>query len=91
VQQRHAWGKAQNGAQQLAEWARFVVVGDFFMQALGGVREEITVPMHGAPLQRHAIPNGSNRALQSGAATDDEELGPPQAALDEIVEHGAPK
>src|SRR5260221_4342439 len=67
-----------------------VVVGDFLMQALGGVREEITVLMHGAPLHRHAIPNGGNRALKPRAAIDDEQLGPPQAALDEIIEHGAP-
>jgi hypothetical protein len=38
------------------------------MQALGGVREEITVLMHGAPLHRHAIPNGGNGALKPGAA-----------------------
>ena len=55
------------------------------MQALGGVREEISVLMHGAPLYRHAIPNGGNRALKPRAAINDEELGPPQAAFDEIV------
>jgi hypothetical protein len=42
--------------------------------------------MHGAPLHRHAIPNGGNRALKPGAAINDEELGPPQAAFDEIVD-----
>jgi hypothetical protein len=68
----------------------FVVGADLVMQALGGVREEITVLMHGASLHRHTIPNGGNRALKTRAAIDDEELGPPQAALDEIVEHGAP-
>jgi|HubBroStandDraft_1064217.scaffolds.fasta_scaffold1667226_1 hypothetical protein len=46
--------------------------------------------VHRAPLHRHAIPNGGNRALEARAAIDDEQLGPPQAALDEIVEHGAP-
>src|SRR5580704_19357557 len=60
------------------------------MQALGGVREEITVLMHGAPLHRHAIPNSGNRALKPRAAINDEELGPPQATLDEIIEHSAP-
>src|SRR4029453_2023165 len=68
----------------------FVVGADLVMQALGGVREEITVLMNGAPLHRHAIPNGGNRALKPRAAIDDEELGPPQAALDEIIEHSAP-
>jgi hypothetical protein len=60
------------------------------MQALRCVREEITMLVHRAPLHRHAIPNGGNRALKPRAAINDEELGPPQAALDEIVEHGAP-
>src|ERR1700760_3277318 len=68
----------------------FIVGADLFMQALGSVREKITVLMHGAPLHRHAIPNGGNRALKPRAAINDEELGPPQAALDEVVEHGAP-
>src|SRR3984957_4521763 len=58
-----------------------VVVGDLLMQALWSVREEITVFVHGAPLHRHAIPNGGDRALKPRAAIDDEELGPPQAAL----------
>ena len=60
------------------------------MQALGGVGEEIAVLMHRASLYQHAIPNGGDRALKPRAAIDDEKLGPPQAALDEIVEHGAP-
>ena len=58
--------------------------------ALGGVGEEIAVLMHRASLYQHAIPNGGDRALKPRAAIDDEKLGPPQAALDEIVEHGAP-
>ena len=62
----------------------FIVGADLVMQALGGVREQITVLMHGAPLHRHAIPNSGNRALKPRAAINDEELGPPQATLDEI-------
>ena len=46
--------------------------------------------MHGAPLHRHAIPNGGDRALEPRATIDDEELGPLQAAPDEIVENRAP-
>src|ERR1700687_1076292 len=46
--------------------------------------------MHSAPLHRHAIPNGGDRALEPRAAIDDEELGPPQAPPDEIVEDRAP-
>jgi hypothetical protein len=34
--------------------------------------------MHGAPLHRHAIPNGGDRALEPRAAIDDEQLGPLQ-------------
>jgi hypothetical protein len=32
------------------------------MQALGGVRKEIAVLVNRAPLHRHAIPDGGNRA-----------------------------
>ena len=46
--------------------------------------------MNGAPLHRHAVPHCGDRLVQPGRAIDDEELGPPQAALDEIVEHGTP-
>src|SRR5271156_1981248 len=67
-----------------------VVLGDLVMQALRGVGKEIAMLMHGAPLHRHAIPNGGDRALEPRAAIDDEELGPPQAAPDEIVEDRAP-
>src|ERR1700680_2798892 len=67
-----------------------VVVGDLLIHALRGVREEIAVLMPRASLYQHAIPNGGDRALKPRAAIDDEKLGPPQAALDEIVEHGAP-
>jgi pimeloyl-ACP methyl ester carboxylesterase len=67
-----------------------VVGGDLLVQALGCVGEEITVLVHRAPLNRHAIPNGGNRALEPGAAIGDDEFGPPQAAPDEVIEHGAP-
>src|SRR6202142_2004275 len=67
-----------------------VVLGDLLMQALRGVGEKIAMLVHGAPLHRHAIPNGGDRALEPRAAIDDEEFGPPQAAPDEIVEDRAP-
>ena len=40
-----------------------------------------------AALHRHAVPDGGDGLLQPRRAVDDEELGPAQAALDEIVEH----
>ena len=43
-----------------------------------------------APLYRHAVPHGGNRPLKPRRAVDDEELGPSEAPLDEIVEDGAP-
>src|ERR1700733_1599848 len=46
--------------------------------------------MDRAALDRHAVPNGGDRLVEPGRAIDDEELGPPQAALDEIVEDGTP-
>ena len=33
--------------------------------------------MHGAPLHRHAIPNGGDRALEPRTAIDDESRAPP--------------
>jgi transposase len=43
-----------------------------------------------AALDRHAVPHGGDRLVEPGRAIDDEELGPPQAALDEIVEDATP-
>src|SRR5258708_19762688 len=60
------------------------------MQALGRVGEKIPVLVHRASLHRHTIPNGGNRALKPCATVHDEELGPPQAALDEVIKHSAP-
>jgi Transposase DDE domain len=45
---------------------------------------------HRTALHGHIAPHGRERAGQACAAVDDEEVRPPQAALDEIVEHGAP-
>src|SRR5260221_2623011 len=67
-----------------------VVVRDLLMQALGRVGEKIPVLVHRASLHRHTIPNGGNRALKPCATVHDEELGPPQAALDEVIKHSAP-
>ena len=52
--------------------------------------EKIPVLVHRASLHRHTIPNGGNRALKPCATVHDEELGPPQAALDEVIKHSAP-
>ena len=65
-----------------------VVGGDLLVQALGSVREQITVLVNRAALHRHAVPYGGDRLVEPRRAIDDEELGPPQAALDEIVEDG---
>src|SRR4029077_7811521 len=62
-----------------------VVLSNLLMQALRGVGEKIAMLMNCAPLYRSAIPNGGDRALDPRAAIDDEQLGPPQAAPDEIV------
>src|SRR5260370_27841554 len=62
-----------------------VVVGDFLMKALRGVREELTVLMHRAPLHRHAIPNAANRPLQARPTVDHETLRAPPAALDALI------
>ena len=67
-----------------------VVGGDLLVQALGGVREQVAVLVNRAALHRHAVPDGGDGLLEPRRAVDDEELGPSQAALDEIVEDGAP-
>src|SRR4029077_9130887 len=67
-----------------------VVGGDLLVQALGGVREEIAMLVNRAALDRHAVPDGGDGLVEPRCAVDDEEFGPSQAALDEIVEDGAP-
>jgi hypothetical protein len=39
---------------------------------------------------RHAVPDGGDGLVEPRRAIDDEELGPPQPAIDEIVEDSAP-
>ena len=67
-----------------------VVGADLLVQALGGMGEQVAVLVNCAPLHRHAIPDGGNRLVEPRRAVDDEELGPSQTALDEIVEDSAP-
>ena len=67
-----------------------VVGGDLVVQALGRVGQQVPVLVDRAALHRHAVPDGGDRLLQPRRAVDDEELGPAQAALDEVVEDGAP-
>ena len=67
-----------------------VVGGDLLVQALGGVREEIAMLVNRAALDRHAVPDDGDGLVEPRRAVDDEELGPSQTALDEIVEDGAP-
>ena len=59
------------------------------MQALGRVREQVSVLVNRAALHRHAIPDGGNDLVEPWRAVDNEELGPSQPAPDEIVEDGA--
>src|SRR5271167_5183505 len=60
------------------------------MQVLWRVREKVPVLVDRAALHRHAVPDGGDGLVEPGCAVDDEELGPPQPALDEIVEDGTP-
>jgi len=55
-----------------------------------GMGEQVAVLVNCAPLHRHAIPDGGNRLVEPRRAVDDEELGPTQIALDEIVEDSRP-
>jgi hypothetical protein len=72
-----------------------IVGGDLLVQALRGVGEEIAVLMqvHLCPATRSqtaAIALFEPCAAIGPREGGDEKLGPPRAALDEIVEHRAP-
>lgn len=60
------------------------------MQTLGRVRQQVPVLVDCAALHRHAVPDGRDGLVEPRRTVDDEELGPTQPALDEVVEHGAP-
>src|SRR5258708_13820683 len=60
------------------------------MQALGGMREQVSELVNRAALHRHSVPDRGNGLVEPRRAVDDEELGPPQPALDEVVEDSAP-
>src|ERR1700746_1909035 len=61
------------------------------MQSWRRVGEQIAVLVDGAALGRHVGPQGGQCMLQPGAAVDNQELRLAQAALDEIIENGAPR
>jgi hypothetical protein len=67
-----------------------VVGGDLLVQALGRVGQEVAMLVDRAALDRQAVPHRGDRGLEPGRAVDDQELGPPQAAGNEIVEYRAP-
>src|ERR1017187_4792509 len=67
-----------------------VIRGDLIMQALRGMREKVPVLMNRAALDRHSVPDGGDGLIEPRCAVDNEELGAPQPALDEVVEASAP-
>src|SRR6476659_721306 len=67
-----------------------VIRGDLVMQVLGCMCEQVSVLVNRAALHRHSVPDGGDRLVEPRRAIDDEKLGPPQAALDEIVEDATP-
>src|SRR5580658_3688730 len=67
-----------------------VVGADLLVQALGGRGEQVAMLVYCAPLHRHAVPDSGNCLFKPWRAVDDEELGPSQTALDEIIEDSAP-
>jgi hypothetical protein len=54
-----------------------VIYGDLLMQALGRVREQVSVLVNGAALHRHAIPDGGDGLVEPRRAVDDEKFGSP--------------
>src|SRR5437879_5127473 len=67
-----------------------VIRGDLLVQALGRMRQQVPVLVNRAALDRYAVPNGGNGLVEPRRAVDNEELGPPQPALDEVIEDSAP-
>src|SRR5258708_28641256 len=67
-----------------------VIRRNLLMQALGRVRQQVPMLVNRAALDRNAVPNGGDRLVEPRRAVDDEELGPPQPALDGIAEESAP-
>src|SRR6266542_2889416 len=67
-----------------------VVGGDLLVQTLGRMGEQVPVLVHGAALDRHAIPDRGDGPLQSLPAIHDQQLRPAQATTDEIIENTAP-
>ena len=59
------------------------------MQALGRVRQQVVVLVHGAALRRHRGPERGERLLEPSRPVDDKEIRRPQATRDEVVENGA--
>jgi hypothetical protein len=55
------------------------------MQALWRVREKVPVLVNRAALHRHAVPHGGDRLAEPGSPVDNEELGPPQPAADQVM------
>jgi len=51
-----------------------VIGGDLLVQALGRVGEQIAMLVHGATLNRRAVPHGGDRLVEAGRAIDNEEL-----------------
>src|SRR5450631_1231449 len=66
------------------------VRGDLVMQAPERMRDKISELVNRAALHRHSVPDRGNGLVEPRRAIDDEELGAPQPALDEIVEDRAP-
>ena len=54
------------------------------------MRKQVPVLVHGAALDRHAIPDRGDGPLQSLPAIHDQELRAAQATTDEIIENTAP-
>src|SRR6185312_16690137 len=61
-----------------------VVVGsDLVMEALGRMRQQVPVLVHGTALHWHAIPHDGDCGLKPRRAVDNKEFGPAQPTPDE--------
>jgi hypothetical protein len=54
-----------------------VIRRDLVVQTFRRMREQIAMLVHGAALNRHAVPHRGDRRVEAGCAVDNEELRPP--------------
>ena len=64
-------------------------LGDLIAQPFGDMSEQVPVLVHRTALHQHTVPDGGEGVLEPRSAVDNDNLGPRQPAIDEIIEYRA--